>query len=46
MKAYLDNMIASGMVMRDLCPPQEMLAVDQIKARAVAGELELVTSRE
>jgi predicted nucleic acid-binding protein len=46
MKAYLDNMIASGMVTRDLCPPQEMLAVDQIKAKAVAGKLELVTSRE
>jgi hypothetical protein len=32
MKAYLDNMIASGMVERDLDPAHEMGATDQLRA--------------
>ncbi len=45
MKAYLDNVIASGRVLQDL-PGNEMEALRGLEALAAAGELEPVTSRE
>ena len=46
MKVYLDNVAASGWVVDDLVPSEEMEAVRQLATAAQAGELELVTSRE
>ena len=46
MKAYLDNVIVSGMVRSDIDPPMEMTAVQQIQAAAQRGELSIVTSHE
>jgi hypothetical protein len=45
-RAYLDNVIVSGMVRRDLGPASEMLAVDRLEQVASDGRLILVTSRE
>jgi hypothetical protein len=45
-KAYLDNVIVSGIAQRDIEPSSEMEAIDRLQARAHAGTLRLITSRE
>jgi hypothetical protein len=50
MKAYLDNVIVSGITRGDLTPDAEMTAVRQIEAASKNGQLkiscEIITSRE
>jgi len=46
MKIYLDNVIASGKVLDDLSPRDEMVAVNKIEKLVSQGRLELFTSRE
>lgn len=46
MKAYLDNVTASGRILADLNPQQEMGVVRWMEQAALRGELEIVTSRE
>ena len=46
MKAYLDNVAASGHVRGDLAPSSEMKALRYLETAASTGKLELVTSRE
>ncbi len=46
MKAYLDNVIASGKVLSDLQPADEMAAVRTIEQLASQGALHVCTSRE
>ncbi len=46
MKVYLDNVIASGKVLSDLEPPDEMAAVRTIEKCASQGALDVCTSRE
>jgi hypothetical protein len=50
MRAYLDNVIVSGMTRGDLTPAAEMIAVRQMQAASTNGRLEIVcdlfTSRE
>ena len=46
MKVYLDNVIASGRVLSDLQPADEMSAVRTIEQLASQGALDWCTSRE
>ena len=46
MKIYLDNVIASGKVLSDLQPADEMAAVRTIEQLASQGVLDVCTSRE
>jgi predicted nucleic acid-binding protein len=46
MRAYLDNVAASGRVVGDLTPVSEMEALQDIERAASAGLLKMVTSRE
>jgi hypothetical protein len=46
MRAYLDNVAASGRVLGDLVPVAEMAAVRDIEHAAAARLLKMVTSRE
>lgn len=46
MKAYLDNVICSGLALRDLDPPAEMSATLALVSARDRGELNLVTSVE
>jgi predicted nucleic acid-binding protein len=46
MRAYLDNVAASGRVVGDLVPASEMEALRDIERAASAGLLKMVTSRE
>ena len=45
MKVYLDNVIVSGMVRRDLHPPEEMAAVHALAKADEKGQIEIYTSR-
>jgi hypothetical protein len=46
MRVYYDNVIASGLVTRDIAPDSERVAVDEIEAAHAAGQIKRVTSRE
>jgi hypothetical protein len=45
LRVYLDNVIASGRVRRDLVPPNEMAAVDRIDKLHAERRLKVVTSK-
>ena len=46
MRAYPDNVAASGRVLGDLAPASEMAALRDVERAAAAGLLKIVTSRE
>ena len=44
-RAYLDNVITSGWVLKDLQPPEEMAAVEHLYELHDAGTIKRVTSK-
>ena len=45
-RIYLDNVICSGLTLRDLVPPSEMAASDTIASAAASGRVVVETSRQ
>src|SRR5436853_7502153 len=46
MRVYLDNVAASGRVVGDLTPAEEMEALRRIESAHSSGTIKIVTSRE